>query len=246
MEPALELNLVHLYPQMLNLYGDRGNIAVLKKRTAWRGIRLAVHGVGLNESFPDVPIDLVFMGGDQDREQEVVVDDLKRRHGRALEDLVQDGVPLLAVCGSYQLLQQYYRPAAGPDLVGLGIFPAHTIHPGIEAERLVGNVVADWPLGTIVGFENHGGRTFLDPGTEPLARVVKGFGNNGRDRTEGARVRNAFGTYIHGSLLPKNPSFADLLIELAARRHRPNIDLSPLDDRLEDAAHRAAMARAGA
>src|SRR5579884_2676218 len=231
---------------MLNLYGDRGNIATLKKRTNWRNIRLMVHEVGLKQDLPDAPIDIVFMGGDQDREQEVVVEDLKHRHGRAMQDLVDQGVPVLAVCGSYQLLQEYYRPAAGPDLVGLGIFAAHTIHPGIESDRLVGNIVATWERGTIVGFENHGGRTFLDEGTRPLARVLQGFGNNGRDRLEGSRVKNAFGTYIHGSLLPKNPSFADLLIEIAARRHRPDFELLPLDDRLETAAHRAAVARAGA
>ncbi len=237
------LNLVHLYPGLLNLYGDRGNIITLKQRMAWRNMELRVHQVGLGEDFPDVPVDLLFMGGDQDREQVVVVDDMRERLAGRLSALVDDGVPFLAVCGSYQLLQRYYHPARGPDLIGLGIFDAHTVHPGPDVARCVGNIVARWDLGTIVGFENHGGRTYLEGDTAPLARVVAGFGNNGQDGTEGARVHNVFGTYIHGSLLPKNPAFADLLLRLALDRRFRDIELSPLDDSLEEAARRSAIAR---
>lgn len=238
------LHLVHLYPGLLNLYGDRGNIITLRQRLAWRGMELHVHEIGLGDEFPDGPVDMLFMGGDQDREQVVVVDDLRERHAGRVQHLVEDGVPFLAVCGSYQLLQRYYHPAVGPDLLGLGIFDAHTVHPGPDVPRCVGNIVAEWDHGTIVGFENHGGRTYLDGHTVPLARVSIGSGNNGQDGTEGARVHNVFGTYIHGSLLPKNPAFADLLLGLALDRRYPDVGLAQLDDSLEDAARRSAVARA--
>lgn len=240
-----ELNLVHLYPTLLNLYGDRGNIITLKQRCAWRGIDLQVHDIGLDERFPNVDVDLLFIGGDQDREQVVVVDDLRANHSTTLETMATDGVPFLAVCGGYQLLQKYYRPAEGPDLIGVGLFDAHTVHPGHRVARCVGNVVVGWERGTIVGFENHGGRTYLNGATQPLGTVINGFGNNGEDRTEGARIYNVFGTYVHGSLLPKNPSFADYLIALALHRRFPEATLEPLDDSLEHQAHEVAVARAG-
>jgi CobQ-like glutamine amidotransferase family enzyme len=150
---------------------------------------------------------------------------------------------VLAVCGSYQLLQRFYRPAEGPDLPGVGIFDAFTVHPGHDVPRCVGNIVAEWNGVTLVGFENHGGRTYLEGETQPLARVLKGSGNNGRDGFEGARVANVFGTYIHGSLLPKNPAFADYLLGLALHRRYPDRELPPLDDSLERKAHSAAIAR---
>lgn len=240
-----ELNLIHLYPTLLNLYGDRGNIITLQRRCQWRGIELRVHDVGLDTPMPDVPVDLIFMGGDQDREQAVVIDDLRRRHAGDLARAVEDGTVVLAVCGSYQLLQRYYRPAEGPDLIGLGIFDAHTVHPGHEVPRCVGNIVVEWDRGTIVGFENHGGRTFLTGDTHPLGQVVAGFGNNGEDGGEGARIRNIFGTYVHGSLLPKNPALADYLLGLALARRYPETELTPLDDSLEDKAREVAIARAG-
>lgn len=242
----LELNLLHLYPNILNLYGDRGNIITLRRRAEWRNIRLNVIEIGLNEAYPDLPIDLVFMGGDQDREQAVVIEDLRRNHGRELQRAVEDGMPVLAVCGSYQLLQRYYHPGDGPDLQGLGIFDAHTVHPGHDVQRCVGNIVVQWERGTIVGFENHGGRTYLEGDTRPLGRVITGFGNNGEDGGEGARVANVFGTYVHGSLLPKNPAFADYLLELALHRRWPGHELAPLDDSLEHLAHERAVERAGA
>lgn len=240
MQPTLHL--VHLYPNLLNLYGDRGNIITLRQRCAWRGIDLQVFEVGLEEAFPDVDVDLLFMGGDQDREQEVVVEDLRRNHGASIWRAVEDGVPFLAVCGSYQLLQKYYHPGEGPDLQGIGVFDAYTVHPGHNVARCVGNIVVEWELGTIVGFENHGGRTYLEGDTKPLGHVIAGFGNNGQDRTEGARVANAFGTYVHGSLLPKNPAFADELLQLALQRRYPDFELTPLDDSLEQRAHDRAVA----
>jgi CobQ-like glutamine amidotransferase family enzyme len=237
------LHLVHLYPTLMNLYGDRGNITVLHQRCTWRGIALQVHSVSLGERFPDEPIDLLFMGGDQDREQAVVVDDLRENHAREIEMLVADGTPFLAVCGGYQLLQKYYRPAEGADLIGVGLIDAHTVHPGHAVPRKVGNITIRWRDDTIVGFENHGGRTYLEGATQPLGTVIHGFGNNGEDGTEGARLGNVFGTYIHGSLLPKNPEFADYLITLALERRHPGVTLAPLADDLEHLAHRVAVAR---
>jgi CobQ-like glutamine amidotransferase family enzyme len=237
------LNLVHLYPRLLNLYGDRGNIITLVRRCAWRGITMDVHEVGLAEPLPDLDIDFVFMGGDQDREQAVVVDDLRRNHAGDFTRMVAAEIPVLAVCGSYQLLQRFYRPAEGPDLPGLGIFDAYTVHPGHDTARCVGNIVAEWNGMTLVGFENHGGRTFLQGETRPLAHVLKGFGNNGQDGFEGARVANVFGTYIHGALLPKNPRFADYLLELALHHRYPDAVLPPLDDALEQRAHEIAVVR---
>src|SRR5579859_7160340 len=238
------LHLVHLYPGLLNLYGDRGNIITLQKRCSWRGIELRVHEIGLGQSLPSDPVDLYFMGGDQDREQTVVERDLRERHKEAIQSHVLAGIPFLAVCGSYQLLQQYYRPAEGPDLIGLGIIDAYTVHPGHDVPRCVGNIVVEWEGGTIVGFENHGGRTYLEAGAVPLGRVIQGHGNNGDDGYEGARTRNVFGTYVHGSLLPKNPVFADSLLRLALQQRYPDYELGPLDDSLEATAHEAAIRRA--
>ncbi|HLJ65935.1 MAG TPA: glutamine amidotransferase [Chloroflexota bacterium] len=240
----LELHLIHIYPRLLNLYGDRGNIITLSQRCAWRGISLQVHEVGLGDPLPECPADLVFIGGDQDREQTVVARDLRHRHATAIRDCVELGTVLLAVCGGYQLLQRYYRTAAGAELEGIGLFNAYTIHPGAGTPRCVGNIVVEVQRGTIVGFENHGGRTYLEGATRPLGRVVLGHGNNGQDGFEGARVANAFGTYVHGSLLPKNPDFADELLTLALQRRYPGYQLAPLDDSLERLAHRTAMARA--
>lgn len=238
------LDLVHLYPTLLNLYGDRGNIITLRRRCEWRGIELRVHHVGLAEPFPILKPDLLFMGGDQDREQGVVVDDLRNRHTDRIQELVASDVPFLAVCGSYQLLQRYYRPADGPDLQGLGLFDAYTVHPGHATPRCVGNIIVQWEDKTLVGFENHGGRTYLGGETQPLGFVKHGFGNNGEDGTEGARTRNLFGTYVHGSLLPKNPGFADHLLQLAVERRYPGAVLESLDDSLELQAHAVAMDRA--
>jgi len=242
---SLKICLAHLYPKLMNLYGDRGNIICLRCRCQARDIELAVDELDLGDRFDSRRYDLIFMGGGQDREQRRVVGDLIDVKGDAIRRAIDDGVPALAVCGGYQLFARYYRPAVGDDLPGLGIFDAHTEHPGEDVARCIGNVVAEWDGATLVGFENHGGRTFLGPDARPLARVRVGFGNNGRDGTEGAVYRNAYGTYLHGSLLPKNPRFADHLLRLALRRSHPDATLAPLDDTLEDAAHAAAIRIAG-
>jgi len=238
---ALTLRLAHLYPKQLNLYGDRGNILCLRRRCAARGIELAEDELEVGEPLAPTACDLIFIGGAQDREQRRVAADLLAAKGEALRQAVDAGVVVLAVCGGYQLLGRYYRPAAGEDLPGLGIFDAWTVHPGPAAKRFIGNVVVRWQGATLVGFENHGGRTFLGPTARPLAQVIAGYGNNGRDGTEGAVQANAFGTYLHGSLLPKNPRFADHLIGLALAHKYGGGELSPLDDTLEERAHSEAV-----
>jgi CobQ-like glutamine amidotransferase family enzyme len=239
----VRLRIAHLYPRLMNIYGDRGNIVCLTRRCRARDIEVEVTELGLGDRIDPAAHDLIFIGGAQDREQRRVADDLRSVKGAALREAVQAGVVTLAVCGGYQLFGRFYREASGAELEGLGVFDLWTEHPGPGAPRLIGNVVAELPDGdTLVGFENHGGRTYLGEGTQPLARVRSGFGNNGKDGNEGVRERNAFGTYLHGSLLPKNPRFADRLIELALRRsYGDDVGLPPIDDRVEEYAHQAAL-----
>lgn len=237
----MELRLAHLYPKLMNIYGDRGNILCLACRCRDRGIDFRVDELELGHRLDPKRYDLIFIGGAQDREQQRVAADLASGKGEALRQAVEEDTVVLAVCGGYQLLGRYYRPAQGDDLPGVGVFAAWTVHPGPGARRFIGNVVVQWEGGTLVGFENHGGRTYLGEGAQPLARVVAGFGNNGADGSEGAIYRSAFGTYLHGSLLPKNPRFADHLLALALRRRYGEVALPPIDDRLEEAAHAEAV-----
>lgn len=213
----MTLRLGHLYPDQLNLYGDRGNILTLQQRCRWRGIQLRVIELGIGDALDPDAYDLLFIGGGQDRDQAPVAQDLYETKSIGLWAAIEDDMPVLAVCGGYQLLAHYYRPANGPDLKGLGVFDAWTVHRGARAPRCIGDVAISWQGQTLVGFENHGGQTYLGT-AQPLGKVLKGFGNNAQDGTEGATYRNAFGTYLHGSLLPKNPHFADHLISLALKR----------------------------
>ena len=215
--PRITLTLAHLYPDQLNLYGDRGNILTLQQRCRWRGINLRVVELGIGDALDPDAYDMIFIGGGQDRDQAPVAQDLYETKSIGLWASIEDDMPVLAVCGGYQLLAHYYRPASGPDLKGLGVFDAWTVHRGARAPRCIGDIALNWHGQTLVGFENHGGQTYLGT-AQPLGKVLKGFGNNAQDGTEGAIYRNAFGTYLHGSLLPKNPHFADYLIELALKR----------------------------
>ena len=238
------LRIAHLYPKLMNIYGDRGNILTLVRRCRDRGIDVEVDELGPGDVLASNAHDLIFMGGAQDRDQRRVSEDLLKTKGPALLEAAESDTVILAVCGAYQLFGKHYVAASGDELDGLALFDCWTEHPGEANDRLIGNIVAELAgddAMTLVGFENHGGRTFLGPSAQPLARVSSGFGNNGKDSTEGVRYRNAFGTYIHGSLLPKNPAFADMLVALAL-----GVDeLAPLDDEIENAAHQAALKLTG-
>lgn len=213
----LTLTLGHLYPDQLNLYGDRGNILTLRRRCELRGITLRVVPLGLGDALAPDEYDMLFIGGGQDKEQAPVAQDLYEMKGIGLWAAIEDDMPVLAVCGGFQLLAHYYRPAEGPDMRGLGVFDAWTIHKGLRSPRCIGDIAIRWNDSTLVGFENHGGRTYLGT-AQPLGKVLRGSGNNAEDETEGAIYRNTYGTYLHGSLLPKNPHFADHLITLALQR----------------------------
>ena len=236
----------HLYPDYLNIYADRGNIAVLARRAAWRGHELDVRAVSVGDSLLAGEHDLLYVGGGQDREQELVAQDLVRK-GAGIRAAVADGAALLAVCGGYQLLGRRYRDASGRDLQGVGLFPHETT---AGKTRMIGDVLLECELEpgthrTLAGFENHAGQTRLDPGAEALGRVVWGFGNDGSSGWEGCRVGRAVGTYLHGPLLPRNPWFADwLLAQALARRLGRPPQLEPLADDLELQAHAVSTRRA--
>jgi CobQ-like glutamine amidotransferase family enzyme len=236
------LRITWLYPRLMNIYGDRGNVRTLEQRCRWRGIAADVVRVSAGDQLTAGDTDIYFFGGGQDREQITVAADLQGTTGDAIKrDMAEDAVAL-TVCGGYQLFGQYYRPYKTDDLPGIGIFDAWS---DAGPDRFIGNVLSETDWGTLVGFENHSGRTFLGAGTRPFGQVVVGHGNNGQDGTEGAVTRNAFGCYLHGSLLPKNPAFADHLIGLALRRkYGLDVTLPPLDDHLECDAHAAAATRA--
>ncbi len=236
----------HLYPDYLNIYADRGNIAVLARRAAWRGVELDYRTVGVGERLRPGEHDLLYIGGGQDREQALIAPDLAGR-SRDLEEAVACGAAVLAVCGGYQLLGRFYRDRSGAELPGAGVFDLHTV---ADERRMIGDVLLECELEpgrlrTLAGFENHAGRTILGPTAEPLGRVVVGFGNDGESGYEGCRRDRALGTYLHGPLLPRNPWLADwLLAQALAHREGEAPELGPLADDLEDEAHGVAAARA--
>jgi lipid II isoglutaminyl synthase (glutamine-hydrolysing) len=238
----------HLYPEYLNIYADRGNMAVLERRADWRGIGFDYRTIGLGEDANPDEYDLYYVGGGQDREQALVAPDLATK-GESLREAVDGGAAFLAVCGGYQLLGRFYRDRSGAELPGIGLLPHHTV---AGERRMIGDVLLECELEPghrrpLAGFENHAGRTYLDEGAEPLGRVVAGFGNNGEDGVEGSRVGNALGTYLHGPLLPRNPWLADWLIGKAlARRLGDAPDLEPLPDDFESSAQRVSAERARA
>lgn len=247
MTTAPRLLIAHLYPALMNLYGDRGNILCLEQRARWRGIGVEVRAIEPGHRLKPGEIDILFIGGGQDQEQRAAAEDLRATKRRDIQAYLEDGGVALAVCGGFQLFGEYYKAGEGDILPGIGMFDARTEHPGPGEARCIGNVVAELDPaaggGEVVGFENHGGRTFLGAGARPFAKVKKGYGNNGKDHTEGCINGNAFGTYLHGSLLPRNPVFADRLLSLALERRTGSGVLQPLDDGLELAAHRTAARR---
>jgi CobQ-like glutamine amidotransferase family enzyme len=243
----LKIVVGHLYPDYLNIYADRGNIAVLAQRAAWRGHELDVRAISVADDVPSGEVDLYYVGGGQDREQALVAPDLAAK-GNALRREVEAGAALLAVCGGYQLLGRFYRDRAGSELPGVGLFRHHTVAGG---RRMIGDVLIECELEggrrrTLAGFENHAGRTRLDHEAEPLGRVLSGFGNDGESGYEGCRLGRAIGTYLHGPLLPRNPWLADWLLAQAIAHANegdpPQFD--PLGDELEDRAHAVSASRA--
>jgi CobQ-like glutamine amidotransferase family enzyme len=243
----MRIRLGHLYPDYLNIYADRGNIAVLAQRAASRGHELEVEPISAGDVIRPRAHDLYYVGGGQDREQALVAHDLAAK-GEELCSAAADGAAVLAVCGGYQLLGRFYRDRAGDELPGIGLFPLHTV---AGERRMIGDVLLECELEqgrprTLAGFENHAGRTYLEEGATPLGRVVAGFGNDGESGYEGCRVGRAVGTYLHGPLLPRNPWLADWLLAQAiahAMRAEPP-ELEPLADELERAAHDVAARRA--
>ncbi len=233
------LTIVHLYPAEMNIYGDRGNVIALRRRLEWRDIDVEVREVGPGDELDPRQADILFGGGGQDAGQAVVAEDLRSRRD-ALHEAADDGVVMLAICGTYQLFGRRFVTAGGEELEGIGLLGLETV---AGEARLIGNVVVESPFGRMVGFENHGGRTRLDRGQEPLGRVLKGHGNNGETGEEGAVTRNVFGTYLHGPVLPKNPAFADELIRRALARRHGTDRLEALDDSLEEAAAAVAATR---
>jgi lipid II isoglutaminyl synthase (glutamine-hydrolysing) len=236
----------HLYPDYLNIYADRGNIAVLARRAAWRGHELEVHTVSVGDPVEPGAHDLLYVGGGQDREQALVAEDLVAKSD-GVRAAVAGGAAVLAVCGGYQLMGRSYRDFHGGDLPGIGLFPLETV---AGETRMIGDVLLECELEpgvvrTLAGFENHAGRTRLDAGAEPLGRVVAGFGNDGDSGFEGCRVGRAVGTYLHGPLLPRNPWFADwVLAQAFAHRLGEPPALDPLGDELEQQAHAVSALRA--
>lgn len=235
-----------LYPDLMSIYGDRGNIIVLTKRCQWRGIGITIKPIIVNTSISQLRAsDMLFMGGAQDRQQTIVAKDLEKKK-KVLSYMIEDEVPGLYICGGFQFLGHYYKEADGTIIQQLGVLDVYTENPG--GKRLIGNIAIEanglWldnsPV--IVGFENHGGRTRLGKDVKPLGKVIKGYGSNAEDHTEGAVYKNSIGTYLHGPILPKNPLLTDWLITKALeKKYKTEIVLSSLDDTLSTLAHDAIL-----
>ena len=232
------VHVVHLYAAEMNIYGDNGNVQVLRRRLEWRGIDVAVTRIGVGDPLPS-DTHLLVGGGGQDAGQAVITDDLAAK-GPDLRAAADAGVPMLLICGMYQMAGHYFAPFDAPRLAGVGLLDLHT-----EAgpTRLIGNVTVESELGELVGYENHSGLTYLGEGARPLGTTALGQGNNGTDRTEGARRDNVVGTYLHGPVLAKAPTLADHLLRCALDSAGMNRDLEPLDDTLAEQAARVARSR---
>ena len=234
----MDLRIGHLYPDLMSIYGDRGNVLALTQRASWRGIAVETRAFTVGDVFDPDWADVWFFGGGQDQGQDIVGADLAGANGFALRRSIEGGAAVLSVCGGYQLLGREYVPETGPEIAGLGVLDVTTRAGKV---RFVGNLLAETADGrTLIGFENHSGYTYLGTGARPLGRVVVGHGNNGQDKTEGAVQGKIVGCYLHGSVLPKNPWLADQLITWGLARRHGEVALAPLDDREELAAQTAA------
>ena len=254
----MTLNICHLYPDLMDTYGDMGNIITLKKRCEWRGIDVKIANISVGQPLSNFDFDFYFFGGGQDKAQTVVGVDLQKKN-QAIKKAVNNSAVLLSICGGYQLLQKYFKTKTGEIIKGIGLFDAYTegsddrmiqnllikINPelGQEIKNVYPTTNYQLPTTNLIGFENHSGKTYLGKNIQPLGKVIKGSGNNGEDKTEGAVYKNAFGCYLHGSLLPKNPHFADYLIAKALERRYGKVKLKPLDDEIEWLAHNQATQR---
>jgi len=231
------LTILQLYPAEMNIYGDWGNVLTLAKRAAWHGFTPTILTYEPGQAFPEA--DIIVGGGGQDSGQTKVKDDLLTI-GEHLKELAADGTPMLMICGLYQLFGHYFKTADGTQLEGIGLFDAYTV---AGPTRLIGNIVIDTEFGQVIGYENHSGQTFLQGDTKPFGRVTQGAGNNGGDQTEGARIANVYGSYLHGSLLPKNPVFTDELIKQAAIKRYGSFEPAAIDDSLAQKARDVALRR---
>ena len=242
----MELKICHMYPDVLNLYGDRGNVLCMQRRLQWRGIDAAVTKLPIGSAGSLAGYDLVFIGGGQDFEQQVLLEDLHRGKDREIRAAVEDGLPFLTICGGYQMLGSYYETYDGQRCDFIGALDLYTVGSKV---RMIGNYSfrcgEESGGSVVVGFENHSGKTWLGGGVQPLGKVLSGYGNNGEDGSEGARYKNVFGTYSHGPLLPKNPAFCDHILLTALERKYGTAELAPLDDTAERAAHDEVLARLG-
>ncbi len=239
MKPEKTISILQLYPKNMSIYGDGGNTLTLKKRLEWHGYTPQIIDYNVGDTFPE-KVDIIVGGGGQDSGQQHIQDDLQAI-AKNLRTLAKNNTPMLVVCGLYQLFGRFFKTASGEIIPGIEIFHAET-HAG--PERLIGNTIIESDLfGEVVGYENHGGQTFLDKGSKPLGTVRLGAGNNGHDETEGAIVNNVIGTYLHGSILPKNPNIADFLIEQAAINTFGEFEPSIIDDTFAQKAREVAAKR---
>lgn len=234
----MELKICHLYPDILNLYGDQGNIICMKKRLEWRNIDCSVTEVSIGESAKFTDFDIFFIGGGQDFEQEILLGDLAGGKADEIKAAVADGKTFLTICGGYQMLGSYYKTWDGQMCDFIGAIDYYTVG---AKDRMIGNFMykcgTESGGSTVVGFENHSGKTFLGSGVSPLGTILSGYGNNGEDKTEGVRYNNVFGTYSHGPVLPKNPQLADFILKTALSQKYTSFDFEPLDDTFENNAN---------
>ncbi|AEV68785.1 type 1 glutamine amidotransferase [Acetivibrio clariflavus] len=243
-----ELNICHLYPDLLNLYGDRGNIIAIARRSQWRGIKVNISDISIGDKFDAEKYDIIFLGGGQDFEQEVIQDDVLNKKGNEIRNAIENDKIFLAICGGYQLLGNYYKTWDGKEIEFLRALDLWTIG---SKKRMIGNFCFECDFlktdsfdGRVVGFENHSGRTYLGPSVRPLGKIVKGYGNNGEDGFEGAIYKNVYCSYSHGSLLPKNPHLTDYLITLALKQKYKDFDsLEKLNDEFEELARKTMIQR---